>query len=248
MKRFRIAFALVAAAFLPSLAHAQSPWLDKAWVTIDGGFQPSASSFSAASTFRINAEAGALNVSYPVTRATQLDFGGGARVWRNLGVGVAVSFMTQSDAAGISGNVPHPFFFNQPRSLSGQSAALNRQETGIHVLALWMIPVRENVQVGVFGGPTYFMVKQGIVNTVSYSESYPYDSVSFTTADTADQSKNKMGFNVGVDGTYLLSKSVGVGATLRFSRATVNFDAPDGTAIASDVGGVQAGAGLRLRF
>ena len=99
-------------------------------------------------------EAGGLNVSYPMKGAVEIDIGGGVRVWRNLGIGVAVSLMTQSDTATITGTIPHPFFFNQPRSLSGQSAGLTRKETGVHVFALWMIPVTKAVQVGVFGGPT----------------------------------------------------------------------------------------------
>ena len=140
---------------------AQTAWQDRGWLSVDYGSQGAPTTFAASTVFRTNIESGSVSTNYPVKSASQIDVGGGARVWRNLGVGVSVSYTTQNDNAEVTAKVPHPFFFNQPRTVTGSQSVL-RQETGVHVQALWMIPATSQLQIGVFGGPSFIMVKQGI--------------------------------------------------------------------------------------
>ena len=44
------------------------------------------------------------------------------------------------------------------------------------------------------------------------------------------------------------SRQFGVGGILRFSRATVDLDAPDNRTVSVDAGGFYAGGGLRIVF
>jgi hypothetical protein len=193
-------------------------------------------------------ETGTVTTSYPITAARVFDVGGGVRIWRNLGVGFSLSYTTQDDTLDITTTVPHPFFFNQARTVTGQQAGAVRQETGAHIQAVWMIPATSHVQIGVFGGPRFIMAKQGIVTTVQVTETYPYDTATFASADAPEQSRNATGFNVGVDGSYIFNKRIGVGGVARFTRAQTTFTLADGGTVSVDLGGAQLAAGLRVRF
>ncbi|MDA1094823.1 MAG: hypothetical protein O3A25_16355 [Acidobacteria bacterium] len=118
----------------------------------------------------------------------------------------------------------------------------------MHIQAQWFIPVSDRLEVGVFGGPSLFSVDQEFVRGVDFRDVFPFDTATFVSAPTERQSASAVGFNVGTDVTVLLTRNVGVGGLVRFSRATVDMAAPDGTTRSLDAGGVQAGGGLRLRF
>ena len=63
--------------------------------------------------------------------------------------------------------------------------------------------------------------------------------------------KTGIGGNVGVDVTYMLPDMIGVGGLIRYTAASISPTAPDGVTITPtsiDVGGLQVGGGLRLRF
>ena len=243
-----IALALAGAAFTAVDVRAQSAWHDNGWVSVNLGSQTAPATFTGATTNRSNVETQTVTASYPIRTARVFDVGGGVRIWGNLGVGVSVSYTTQDDTLDVTTTVPHPFFFNQLRTVTGQQPGVVRRETGAHVQAVWMIPANSHLQIGVFGGPSFIMVTQGIVTTVKVTETYPYDTATFASADTPEQSRNVVGFNAGVDGSYLFNQRVGVGAIARFTRARTTFNLADGGTVSADLGGPQFAAGLRVRF
>ena len=236
------------AALAATDVRAQTAWRDNGWLSVNVGSQGAPATFTGATTFQTNLETGTVSTDYPIAAARLFDVGGGARLWRNLGVGVSVSYTTQNDDLEVTTTVPHPFFFNQLRTVTGQQPGVVRQETGAHVQAVWMIPATTHLQIGVFGGPSVIMVKQGIVRMVNVTETYPYDSATFASADTPAQSRNAVGFNAGVDGSYLFNERIGVGAVARFTRARTTFALADGSTVRADLGGAQLAAGLRVRF
>jgi opacity protein-like surface antigen len=241
--------ALILAAGLPAAdAAAQTATAGRVFVNVNGNYQATSTDFQDNVTFQQYAEDGSIDTDYEVKAAPVFDISGGAKVWRNLAVGIGVSRFSKSNAAVVTASIPHPFFFNRAREISGDSPALRRQETAVHVQAIYMVPVGERLEVSVFGGPSFFTVKQDLVTTVEYSESYPYDTATFTAADIEQQSESKVGFNTGVDVAYMFHPNVGVGGLVRFSRASVDFASPDGETVSVDAGGAQIGAGVRLRF
>jgi len=123
----------------------------------------------------------------------------------------------------------------------------DRSETAVHVQAKWLVPVNDKMLVTIFGGPSFFKIEQDIVNDFEYSESYPFDTATFTRAIAASQSESAVGVNVGGDVAYFFSSNVGVGGTVQYSGATVEMTVPSGTADVK-AGGLQVGGGLRLRF
>ena len=239
-----------------------SEWPWRGFVAINGGFQPSTSDFSDNVVF---SDAGGVYTetlsgaaaqeqarfagAYRVASGTLFDVSGGARVWRNLGVGVGMSRSALDGATSISAQVPHPFFFRRDRSIaSGTDLPFTREESAVHVQLLAVLPVRRAFSVTVFGGPTFFNVKQDLVADVRFTHSYPYDTAAFSEAITVTAQQSKVGFNVGADVAYYFSNNVGVGWLTRYSGATIELpSANDGTARIT-AGGLHTAGGLRLRF
>lgn len=241
---FITGFAVLALHVSASNSFAQA----RGFVSVNGGYRATSTDFTHDVVFTQFVEQGSINSSYFVDKGPQLDIAGGARVWRSLGAGVAVTRFSKSGGASVVARIPHPFFFNQLRSVEGDAAGLKHEELAVHIQAMAILPVGERLSVAVFGGPSLFQVKRGLVDDVRYNDQYPYDSATFASAETSNASASKLGFNAGVDIGYFFSRSVGVGGLIRFSGATVDFDAPDGNTQPIDAGGLQAGAGLRLRF
>jgi opacity protein-like surface antigen len=58
----------------------------------------------------------------------------------------------------------------------------------------------------------------------------------------------RVGFNAGADVAWYFTQRLGVGGLVRYSQGNVNLTSPDGTTQSVKVGGLQTGAGLRVRF
>jgi opacity protein-like surface antigen len=219
---------------------------ERVFISVDGIYQVGSNDFSDSATIRENVENGRFETDYTVKAGPAFNISGGGLLWRNLAVGVGVTRFSKSTATALNASIPHPFFFNQPRSVTGQHEG-SRSELAVHVQVRGMIPVSDRLQAAVFGGPSFFTVEQSIVNDFDYAESYPFDTATFTRAVADTQSESKIGFNVGGDVAYFFTRQVGVGFTAQYSGATVEMTVPSGTADVK-AGGGQIGGGLRLRF
>ena len=238
---------IVTLAAAPAVFAQAGTFTGRGFILVNGGYQVGGHDFEQVSTLRANAEDGSFTTDYDVKNGPSFDVAGGANVWRRLAIGVGVTRFSRSTPSTLNGSVPHPFFFNRPRPVSGDITGLKREELAIHVEAIATAPIRRRLQVMAFGGPSFFRVEQGVVSTFAWSESYPYDEASFSSATTIDADGSKIGVNVGGDVAFFFSRQVGVGGSIRYSAATVEIDMAGGS---HDVkaGGLQAGGGLRLRF
>jgi hypothetical protein len=111
----------------------------------------------------------------------------------------------------------------------------------------FLLPLSPSVRIAVSGGPAILTVRQAFVTDVNYSETYPYDTALFTSADLNESSRTAVGMYVGADVTWMFSKNVGAGGLVQFSRATVKETVGDRT-MSIDAGGTQAGGGIRFVF
>jgi hypothetical protein len=100
----------------------------------------------------------------------------------------------------------------------------------------------------VFGGPAWIGVTQSIVEQVNFSESYPYDTASFSSASMRKAKQTKAAFLVGADVTHFFSRRIGVGGGFRYSAATVSLPSLDSDALEIKAGGLDVTTGIRLRF
>jgi hypothetical protein len=238
------AIVVLAAILRPASAAAQSgAWTDKGYAAINGFYQPS-TSFSDLVRPIAFGEAAQVDTRYGIKAVPGADAAAGVRVWRNFAIGVDVGFLTKSGSGTVTAQMPHPFYFNRPRAVTGDASGLARSETAVNLEALVMLPIRARWQAALFGGPTWFMVNQDLVTNVTLTENYPYDTASFAGTTSTRQSRGKAGVNVGGDVAYMLRPHVGIGVDVRFTRARIALtDTATVTA-----GGTHVGGGLRFRF
>jgi hypothetical protein len=217
-------------------------------LAVNTGYQATSNDFHDEVMFRGNAEDGEFDTDYHVTSGPTLDVAGSRQIWRWLGVGGGVSRFSRSTPATLSGSVPHPFFFNRPRTIDGSISGLGRDELSLHAQLRAVLPVQRNLQLSLFGGPSWFRVRQGIVTDISYDEEYPYDQAFFREGQTRVETESALGFNAGADVAFFFARRTGIGASIQLSSATVNLVSADGGVRSVKAGGIQTGAGLRLRF
>ena len=252
-------FALLALA-LPSIAEAQQMDGHRVYVAVNGGKQVPAGDFADAATYAgpgpiytetvsgaATGESSSFNGAYHIESGTVVDVSGGARLWRNLGVGVSVSLYRRDTDASVSASLPHPFFPGNSRAVAG-GMPLYHEQRAVHLHALVAVPLNPAFTVTVFGGPTFFTLWQDLVTDVRFTHSYPYDDAAFAGIVTQEQSRSKVGFNAGVDVAYYFTDAVGVGWLTRFSAGTIELPSVGERSVDVSAGGFHAVGGLRLRF
>jgi hypothetical protein len=223
-------------------------WRDKAFVSINAGLQGAGSEFgySFSPTEFAYAEEARLNARYPLDAGPAFDVGGGVRAWRNLAVGAAVSVFSKSSDVSVDGTVPHPLYLDRDRAVSG-SFRSPRREVAVHLQATWVVPMGRRTLVSFAGGPSFFSVRQAMASGINLATVYPYDTTAVTGARTTNETKGGVGFNASGDVAYFLTRSIGVGGTVHYTRGTLTLPTVGGGA-RTIAGGVQIGLGLRLRL
>lgn len=217
-------------------------------VAVNTGYQAASNDFRDGAVFRDYTEDGRFDTEYHVTSGPTFDLSGSRQIWRWLAVGGGVSRFSRSTPATLTGSVPHPFFFNRPRSIGGSIAGLTRQELSLHAQLRTILPVGNDVQLAFFGGPSWFRVRQEMVTDITYTQQYPYDEAFLRSNSAISETGSALGFNAGADIALFFVRRAGIGISIQYSSATVDLPSADGGVRAVRAGGIQTGAGLRLRF
>ena len=225
-----------------------APLPSRGFVSFNAGYQPSSTDFSDSYTFERNRETARTTASYPIDAGLLFDAGGGVRLWRGLGAGLAVSRFSRDGHITTSSTIPHPLYLAQDRTVAGEADGIRREETAVHLQAQYFLTVSPKLHVTLMGGPSLLRISQAVTIDVSYTEEYPYDTATFAGVDTTRIKANKAGFNVGADARWMVTPRIGVGAMVRFSRATVPLAPSADRTLSVDAGGAQVGAGLRVAF
>ena len=229
-----------------------------AWLTgkftihLNGGYQSRSYRMTDTFGFRAYGEDARFTTATETAGGGLLDIGGSLLVWRELSVGGSYTQLTGSSSATVTGTVPHPIEFGNPRAITSQTLSLTHQERAGHVFGAWRVPVRqvEHLDVSIFGGVSLFNVTQGVVTNVTVSEAGgpPFSAVTVGQVQTGEHRKNGVGGHVGVDVTYMFSDYVGAGFLARFAGGSVDLPAVTAGTVSLSVGGLQTGGGLRVRF
>ena len=234
----------------PAVAQMQT-WEDTGYLSINYSYQVGDRSFQERVTATVYEEEATYSVNHSSSGGGHFDIGGGLRVWRNLAAGVAVTSFSTSAGADITGEIPHPLFFGRPRTASSSRGDLEHKQLGIHVQAAWVMPLAEKISVTLAAGPSFFNVTQSLITSVSQGladeTGAPFETVALGTAAITSVSESGIGANVGVDITYLVTERLGGGLFVRWAGGSVDIPATGGTQ-SVDVGGFQAGIGIRARF
>jgi hypothetical protein len=217
-------------------------------ISVNGGIQPSTSSFDSSTAPPVYLENSNVKTTYKGAQGPLFDGGVDFLMGGRFGVGVAVSWFSRKSDGAVDAAIPHPFFFHTPRTITGTASGLAAEFRHARPGGVVLRPAAK-VDVALAAGPSFFNVTQDFVTDVSYTDTYPYDSPVFTAAISKQASSHKTGFNASADVGLRVSRSVGVGALVRFSKATMEFAVPNGSATTkSNAGGLQAAGGIRLYF
>jgi outer membrane protein with beta-barrel domain len=233
---------------MPALAQSRRAAAPHLTIGVSGGVQQAAEDVSDHFSFPKNAETETVDVKYPMKLLGLIDLAAGYRVWKNVGVGVAVSVTSGKVDAEVTASVPHPFFFNQPRTVTGTENGITHSETGVHLQLQYLVPATGRLHFVLEGGPSWINVDHEVVTDVTVTESYPYDTAAFGGAVTKSTTGSAAGFNAGVDVSWMFAESVGLGGLVRYTRADIDLNAAEGRSLTIKAGGLQAGVGIRVSF
>ncbi len=239
----RVVVGIVFSAMLLGGADAQAQmlqWTDRVFLNVSGGLQTGKKEVASTVSFPLYDETATVATSREVKGPAIWDVTGGVRVWSNMAVALSVSGRTGDSDGLTTAVIPHPAFYDQPRSVTGTVPGMKHSELWTSVLFAWMMPVTDKFEVMAMLGPTVAAVKHETAAGASIVEgSSPTVTVNLETID-----KSVWGVMAGVDGRYLVTKHIGVGAFLRYVKAQGNLT----STTKLDVGGLQVGAGVRIKF
>jgi hypothetical protein len=204
-------------------------------------------------------EAGSARATYPRPSSTvslpSFDIGGGYMTGSLLGLGINISRTTFEDTATLGTTIPHPVYLNLPATGSGVTdRGLTRRETAISAYVT-AAPLRTSrTELRFFLGPTYYRVNAEMVDAVTYDQSSSVTPATNTITVTGFTSRNAkgsgLGFHLGADFTYFVTRMIGVKGGIRYNSAQVTVKNEPLSKLDQDLrtGGPMISLGARFRF
>ena len=125
-------------------------------------------------SFATNVENATYTSAFALEAAPTFDVIGGYRFSRWISVVVGASTFNSTSDAAVTAQIPHPFFFNQARAVSGNQS-LSHEESAIRLDLAVTVPLTRTLELTVSGGPVMVQAKQDLVSAVKYGEAYPYE-------------------------------------------------------------------------
>src|SRR5581483_7777183 len=105
-------------------------------IGVSYGIQTSGDSVSQNFTVQKNVEPATITSEIPLDQTPIFDVGGWVRLAGRIGPGVSFSRLSRPADATINASIPHPFYFNQPRAISGTHPGLREEENAVHIDAV----------------------------------------------------------------------------------------------------------------
>ena len=222
-------------------------WKGRGFAVVSAGAQLAAPGYTSTAVFKVHAENATLNANASIGVGPVFGARGGVRVWKNMAVGAGLAVAATSQTLDVTGRLPHPFQFNQFREVEGTADGLARLETLVALELSWYVALARRVDMFIFGGPAYINVRQDMATRIQFSESYPYDTATFTGVQTTSMSGGGFGATAGVDVFYLVTRHVGIGGEVRYAYASTTLT-PSEQPAKVGLGGLQAAFGARILF
>jgi hypothetical protein len=227
---------------------------ERGWLDVNVGFAvASERSYNVRSERLQFDETATFEAAYDFPFGGIIEAAGGVMLTRALGVGVGVSRAVHTDLALVRATIPHPLRFNAfGIGEADTEEELRKSERAIHFQGTFMRTVSPNLRYRVFAGPTYFNVSQETIASITFSQAFQVtgtgNEITIIGTPLNEVDETAWGFHVGADVSWFTTRTAGVGASARFSRATVELPDLGGALVEHKAGGFQAGVGLRLKF
>jgi outer membrane protein with beta-barrel domain len=219
-------------------AQTPTPGTEKFFLNANVGGQLATRTIKAAASKEVFQETATVSSDQPIGRGVVIDFDGGYRVRQDFFAGVLVSFFGTSSTAATTASIPDQVFFNRPKIVSGSTDGLKRREVAVAPHITYARPLTDNFDITLSGGIAFIHLSQDLVG--DFEVTPPQTLTIKTTSDSA----SGVGPFAQVDVIYNLKPRYGVGGYVRYAGAKVDLP----TSADANVGGMQAGGGIRLRF
>jgi hypothetical protein len=211
----------------------------KGFIGVSFGAQPRRQTIQTTTSLGVYQETATFDTSQPIGNGAIIDVTGGYRVWENLYVGVGFSSFSKNSDSTVTARIPSPLFFDSFKTTDFTQPNLEHKERNVYVQGMYFFDVTEKVDVAIYGGAAFIGVTQSFFGAYGVEP-----GTQNLTYRVDNQSVRTTGGTVGVEGTYLVRRNIGVALFARYVSGTVNFP------ILGDVkaGGIHAGVGARYRF
>jgi hypothetical protein len=255
------AFILASLFCVPVSGFAQSgpfntPWDGLGFIELSGGAQGGSHLLTETTTFTLYDEQASIVAAQNYGGGPLLGVGGGVRVWKNLLVGATFTRTRDTMDTVLTGRIPNPLFLNQFRDAEFRDGSLRHVERVVHVSATWMLPLREDLALGVSFGPSFASVSHEFARDVRITETAGPPLFQAATIsepafvrNSASGTTVHVGANLAYDLPFRLGRTGRVGASLGFRYFTGDVSMA-GAAGTVDVkyGGPQVTGGVRVGF
>ena len=195
--------------------------------------------FTDIASFALYTELATVTNTQTVGTGAIFDISGGYRVWRNLSIAIGVSTFNGTSDAALTGSIPNSLVFGQPKASSAMATGLGQTDVAVNLQLAWIQSLSDKLDAEIFLGPSLIHVKQDVA-----SPSVVAGTQNITAATATESKTTGKAGSAGIDLSYRFTSRYGAGGFVRYLGGEV--DLPSAPKL--KVGGVQVGAGLRVRF
>ena len=101
--------------------------------------------------------------------------------------------------------LPASVLLQPAAEVTGEATGVNRSETAAHVQAMYLVNPGGRLRLVLSGGPSFFAVQQDVVTEVTITETYPFDTATFASAQDEPREGSAVAFNAGADVMWMLT-------------------------------------------
>lgn len=235
----------VLAAILPVATPAraqQEPLPQKVFVNYTVSARQGAGQLAVTSPFQANGGSGTIAIDDDISGGPMQDVSVAFKPWKYFAIGGGYSVIESRDFDQYVATIPSPVPGFLPLTVRAITPALDHKEEFLSINALWMKPVTQKFSVALSGGPVFFTVHQDVPISTNVVATFPFTT---SALNLETQEEKGTGFHAAMDLDYMFTRIAGGGVQMRYIHGSVDFP---NTSESMTVGGLQIGAGLRVRF
>jgi hypothetical protein len=233
-----LAFAVVMAGAAPARAQ-QEPLSQKVFVNYTLSARQGAGELSVSSPFQANGGTGTVAIDDDIAGGPMHDVSIAFKPWKYFAIGGGYSVINSHDFDQYVLTYPSPVAGFQPLTVRAITPALDHKEEFLSVNLLWMKPITPKYNVTLSAGPVFYTVHQEVPVSSNIIGSNSFG------LNEETQKEDGVGFHAAMDLDYMFTKIAGGGLQMRYIHGSVDFP---NTSESMSVGGLQIGAGVRIRF
>ncbi len=218
----------------------------KIYILVGYNFGMSSNTVNKSYTSDIYSEQAGQQITYDLKMGNSFGFGIGYNITKKIAVELHAEMTKHEIANKGAFSVPHPFFFDLPRHFDGSTGSYSASSTKLALNFSYKILNSRKIDIEIFAGPSTSSTKAELLSGVSFSDQYPYDTVTLN-FQKKEVKKSIFGINGGIRFYYKFSSSISVFLNGSYVQRSDSFDLEnDYLSSTLDFGGASAGIGLRV--